>query len=171
MNKIKPLETDIAAFIRLERNSLFRYACYKTGNYEDAEDILQNVFLKLYSDPDKILLIDNPHKYLYRSVSNECISYYRKKQDISFTEIEDAGNICEEQETDFMEEIARINRILSIIPEDQAEVIRLRTICEKSFTEIAEILEVPVTTIKSRFKYGIDKVRSEFFKPESNHKK
>ena len=91
-----------------------------------------------------------------------------KKININFISLEDALNISEENRSDFMEDVARINRILTIIPEEQAEVIRLRTICDKSFTEISQILDVPVTTIKSRFKYGIDKIRNEFFNPGKN---
>ena len=126
------------------------------------------MFLKLYSDIKKLSLIENLPNYLYRSVSNECISYYRKKININFISLEEALNISEENRSDFMEDVARINRILTIIPEEQAEVIRLRTICDKSFTEISQILDVPVTTIKSRFKYGIDKIRNEFFNPGKN---
>jgi RNA polymerase sigma-70 factor (ECF subfamily) len=58
------------------------------------------------------------------------------------------------------EEFRRINSLLSSIPEEQAEVIRLRVIDEMSFVEIAEIMKAPVTTIKSRFTYGIIKLKT-----------
>jgi RNA polymerase sigma-70 factor, ECF subfamily len=52
--------------------------------------------------------------------------------------------------------------MLENLPEDQALVIRLRLIEDMSFTDIAEITSSPVTTVKSRFTYGMNKLRSGF---------
>ena len=45
------------------------------------------------------------------------------------------------------------------IPEEQAEVIRLRIYGSNSFADVAEILSIPLPTVKSRFLYGLDKIR------------
>jgi RNA polymerase sigma-70 factor (ECF subfamily) len=67
-----------------------------------------------------------------------------------------------EPEKDFQEqEYQRICQLLDRIPSEQAEVIRLRYYGDKSFREIAVILDLPLTTVKSRFQYGIDKIRRE----------
>ncbi|MDD4385927.1 MAG: sigma factor-like helix-turn-helix DNA-binding protein, partial [Bacteroidales bacterium] len=58
----------------------------------------------------------------------------------------------------------RLEELLKVLPEEQSEVIRLRIFDSLGFVEIASILETPVTTIKSRFKYGIDKLKAEYFK-------
>jgi RNA polymerase sigma-70 factor (ECF subfamily) len=60
------------------------------------------------------------------------------------------------------QEYQRIEKILHQIPEDQAAVIRLRVLDNLSFIEIAALLEQPVTTVKSRFKYGMDKLKDFF---------
>lgn len=158
---LKEIELDL--IIQKEQQGLFRYACYKIGNTEDAADILQDVFLRIYSKPIDLLSIDKLQSYLYRSVSNACNTYYRSGMNKNFIPLEELNDITDEPDDDFSEEYLRISKILSQIPEEQAEVIRLRTICEKSFVEIAKILLLPVTTVKSRFKYGIDKIRNDFF--------
>ena len=59
------------------------------------------------------------------------------------------------------EEFKRIERLLSRLPEQQSEVIRLHIHAGLKFTEIAETLEQPVTTIKSRFASGIEKLKQQ----------
>jgi RNA polymerase sigma-70 factor (ECF subfamily) len=54
----------------------------------------------------------------------------------------------------------QVRFLLNRIPEEQAMVIRLRFSDDLTFPEIAEILGIPVTTVKSRFSYGIIKLRS-----------
>ena len=75
----------------------------------------------------------------------------------------DSGIETKNRESEIIarEEFQRIQYLLNSIPEEQAEVIRLRTIDDMSFVEIAELLKLPVTTIKSRFLYGISKLRSK----------
>ena len=68
-------------------------------------------------------------------------------------------HICEEQVENFEREFRLISTLLAGIPEEQAEVIRLRIHGNNSFSDIAAILDIPVTTAKSRFQYGIEKIR------------
>jgi RNA polymerase sigma-70 factor (ECF subfamily) len=53
----------------------------------------------------------------------------------------------------------RIAQLLAEIPEEQAEVIRLRIYGNNSFADVAEILSLPLPTVKSRFLYGLEKIR------------
>ena len=56
-------------------------------------------------------------------------------------------------------EYRRIARLLTEIPDEQVEVIRLRIYGDNSFAEVAEILSLPLPTVKSRFLYGQEKLR------------
>ena len=70
----------------------------------------------------------------------------------------------------FESEFNRITLLLAMIPEEQAEVIRLRTIGGLQFGDIAQMTGLPESTVKSRFKYGIEKVRKllDLKMPESH---
>ena len=57
------------------------------------------------------------------------------------------------------QEQRRIEQLLSRLPEQQSEVIRLHIHCSLKFTEIAEMLETPASTIKSRFMSGIERLK------------
>lgn len=62
-------------------------------------------------------------------------------------------------EAPLREEAERIAALLDRLPEEQAEVIRLHTFASLRFTEIAQTLQLPASTVKSRFHYGIERLK------------
>ena len=66
-------------------------------------------------------------------------------------------------------EYRRIASLLTEIPDEQTEVIRLRIYGDNSFAEVAEILSLPLPTVKSRFLYGLEKLRKGLKKTISNY--
>ena len=149
------------------QEGLFRFAFFRTGALEDSQDIVQNIFLKMYDEGRHIGVIENVKSYLYRSISNSCSNYLRKKQSIKNVPLSYAESQLEDDSNDdLIKEYERIKKMIEDLPYEQTEVIHLRTIDGLAFTEIAEILEIPVTTAKSRFRYGIDKLKSKINKQE-----
>ena len=145
-----------------ERPHLLRYACYRLGNADDAEDAVQDIFLQLHTkkqDAGGHPLANDLRSYLYRSLSNFCTDRLRRRQTRQFVPIEQATHVSEEKAENFEQEFQLISTLLAGIPEEQAEVIRLRIHGNNSFSDIAAILDIPVTTAKSRFQYGIEKIR------------
>ena len=70
-----------------------------------------------------------------------------------------ASGVGKDEEDEMEHEYRRICQLLETIPDEQAEVIRLRFYGEKSFKEIADIIGVNLSTVKSRFMYGLEKIR------------
>ncbi|HOZ14713.1 MAG TPA: sigma-70 family RNA polymerase sigma factor [Tenuifilaceae bacterium] len=160
-SKLEELEKVITEF----QDQLFSFAFFRTGNFADSQDIVQDVFIKLYHENNNLDSIKNIKHYLYRSIANACVDYHRKSKKLQFESIDTASLPNHLQEKDIsenmiqIEEYKRINKLLTDLPDEQADVIRLRIFDNLSFVEIASILEIPITTIKSRFKYGIDKLK------------
>jgi len=142
--------------IERERRSLLRYACYRLGNADDAEDAVQDVLLRMQSAERRP---EHPVAYLYRSLANLCASRLREHR-VGQVPLERAEHLAVEEPEDFSHEFQRIQRLMVLIPDEQQEVIRLRFHCDKSFAEIADILGIPLATAKSRFRYGMEKLRS-----------
>jgi RNA polymerase sigma-70 factor, ECF subfamily len=133
---------------------------------EEAEDIVQEVMIRIYQDKESRRHVDQPASYAFRMVYNACIDHLRKKAKNNFGHLNGKDTLAvddsnREKEIIAREEFSRINKLLNSIPDEQADVLRLRIIDEMSFVEIAEIMKVPVTTIKSRFSYGISKLRTK----------
>ncbi|MBE6221091.1 MAG: RNA polymerase sigma factor [Rikenellaceae bacterium] len=148
----------LAEWIDKWQEQLFRYAFYRVGNRSDAEDVVQDAFLKIASTTTPI---SNPKAYLFRIVSNGCVDMIRRKSTLAPLE-EKMTSPAYSNEMEAEEEFRRIERLLSLLPESQTEVIRLHIHAGLKFTEIAEMLEEPATTIKSRFASGIEKLKQRF---------
>ncbi len=154
-----------------ERQRLVHYACCRLGNSEDAEDAIQDLFLQFHErmkktdDNDSLSTnIKNPMAYLYRSLMNLCISKQRSAGRIQMVPLSDKNGEnfktpSFDEEDEMEHEYRRICQLLETIPDEQAEVIRLRFYGEKSFKEIADIIGVNLSTVKSRFMYGLEKIR------------
>ena len=156
--KLKDLEQIISDY----QDSMFKFAFFRTGSLADSEDIVQNVFLKMYENKIDLSTVVNIKSYLFKSISNKCLNYRRREKVIKVIPLEAAENKTDDDKTsDIIQEYERIKKLFDLIPEEQAEVIQMRTIDGLAFTEISEILEIPITTVKSRFKYGVDKIKSK----------
>lgn len=152
--------SDLVRVIGMERDALLTYACYRLGNRSDAEDVLQDCYLRLherFSDGQEGAKL-NIRNYVFLSLSNLCTD--RLADRTRHLTVDLRQQDVEETDTDNREsEYCRITSMLDRIPEEQAEVIRLRMYGNRSFAEISNILQVPLPTVKSRFLYGIEKIR------------
>ena len=143
-----------------ERHGLLQYACYRLGNPDDAEDAVQDVFVRLHQRlGEGDTEVRNLSAYLYRSLANLCVSRLREVGRTPTVPLDSQPDPIAPEAEDFEQEYRRINRLLAEIPEEQAEIIRLRYYGDKSFQEIADILGIPLTTAKSRFTYGMEKIK------------
>lgn len=152
--------SDLVRVIGMERDALLTYACYRLGNRSDAEDVLHDCYLKLherFTDGQECTKL-NIRNYVFRSLSNLCTD--RLADRTRHLTVDLGQQDVVETDTDNREsEYCRITSMLDRIPEEQAEVIRLRMYGNRSFAEISNILQVPLPTVKSRFLYGIEKIR------------
>lgn len=139
------------------RLPLFRFAFFRLGSHMDAEDVVQEAFLKWLSAPRR--RIGNPQAYLFRMVSNDCSDRLRRRT--AFVPVDRIPALPDEpsEEREAREEARRLETLLDRLPPRQAETIRLHTYASLRFTEIAEVLRCPVSTVKSRFGDGIATLR------------
>lgn len=119
-----------------------------TGNEEDAKDIVQEIFLKIWSSnasfPNEIAF----KSYLYISTRNACIDHLRKKRSIS-ADIDIAVNIEEEVNEAMKEEAFRLlDKAIETLPPQTKKIIKL-TLSGRSINEIADNLKITVNTVKT----------------------
>lgn len=151
---------ELEDIIREYQYRLFTLAFFRTGSVEDAKDIVQDVFVRMYKS-GVLERAGEIRGYLYRSVLNRSTDYLRDRQRHRHVGLDRAAALHEEQCDRAAAEYIRIDTLLSALPPEQAEVLMMKCVNNLSFVEIADILQLPVTTVKSRFKYGIDKLRKK----------
>ncbi len=141
--------------VRRNSQRVFLIALSFTRNRADAEDAMQNVFLKLWKHREK--LEDRTHidKWLTRVTVNECRSLLRSRRDVvSYEEIEElcaAPSFSREQ--DLLCEVLQL-------PKDQRTVIHLFYYEELSVREIAELLHLTQGAVKKRLSRAREALRN-----------
>lgn len=168
MNLKRPTNEDsfaeVEAIITAEMQSLYRYACYRLGEREAAQDVIQELYLKLHKR--ELSEVRNVRCYLYRALSNSCTQHLRERRKLEYVDVTALRDLQSEDfaPADFEQEQALIARLLAALPDEQSEVIRLHLHGECTFADIAEILDIPLPTAKSRYRYGIEHLRKELQK-------
>ncbi len=152
--------------IEIHQSALVNYAYYIVGSVADAEDIVQDSFVKFYRQSPSLRDETKCKAYLYRMVNNSSIDFIRTNRFKKTVPLDLITNLPDQQingfiHNDFQSEFHKISLMLNQLPKEQSEIIRMRTVSNLSFIEIANILQIPVSTVKSRFKYGINKLRQK----------
>lgn len=151
--------------IEANLNYLVRFATIRIGSKAEAEDVVHEAIKKMLETDISKIKRDSIRMYLFRIVYNLCKDFYLSDRNIRLLSEEDNGipDTSNEDELD-MEEIERLSNMLEKLPEREAEVVRMNVMDELSFVEISQILSTPASTVKSRFKSGMDKLRKQYLK-------
>lgn len=144
-------------------DAVYNYALRITGNETDADDLVQETFLKAFRFFDKFEKGTNCKAWLFRILKNSFINEYRKEiKSPHKVDYEDVQNFyenikSEEVETQHIEYDAfntlmddEITKAISQLPEDFRTVIILSDIEGFTYEEIADFVDVPVGTVRSR---------------------
>ena len=155
-------------------DALYRNAMRLTGNANDAEDLLQDTYLRAYRFFYQYQPGTNAKAWLFRIMNTVFLNEYRRKarqgETVSYDGLEDfylynrlvedfSGN--DRPETDNPEklvleklDIEAIERAIAALPVEFRDTVALATVEEMSYQEIADALSIPVGTVRSRLSRG-----------------
>ena len=127
------------------------------GSRHEAEDVLQTLFVKIVRQRRALAGARRLDAYLFRMARNEATTYMRGRRRVRAPQpwlaFEEAG----EQRYDLAEQV---QVALSRLPESQREVVVLKMYRDKTFQEIGRLLGISLNTAASRYRYGIERLRS-----------
>ena len=153
--------------VRPHLKKLYQLAYRFTGNPTDAEDMVQDVLLKLYPKLDELIQIEKPGPWLARVLYRHNIDHYRKQQRTAIDQSDD-GTCYDDietqnaQPTEFMESSqtqTALNQGLHQLSTDHRDLIMLHDVEGYTLVEIQQILDTPIGTLKSRLSRSRSKLR------------
>ncbi|NBC09369.1 MAG: sigma-70 family RNA polymerase sigma factor [Bacteroidetes bacterium] len=144
-------------------DALYTFAYHLTYNEEDANDLVQETYLKAYRFLDRYEAGTNAKAWLFRILKNAFINEYRKKsKQPNRVDIDEVTNIRDEEDTnyssylDLREEMFQgmmgdeVTNAINSLPVDFRAVILLCDIEGFTYEEIAKIVDIPIGTVRSR---------------------
>jgi len=143
--------------------AISRFVRRLIGHQQEAEDIVQDTFLSLYMNLDKLDPTQPPRPYVYRIARNRCYDILRRQGrydqvslDHEPTQVRVSFDLSERY-NDAPEEVAHwmllhleVQEAIERLPETQRQALILYSEEELSYAEIAEVMEISLGTVKSR---------------------
>ena len=170
--------------VRQYWRKVFNVAYKFVGRHDEAEDLAQDIFLKVFKSLDTFDRRANFQTWLISVSRNLCIDHYRSvrkeretiNRDVDASELSptspDEGPVAAIEQRD---RVMLLREALAALPESLRTAVLMRDIQERSYQEIADALGLPEGTVKSRINRGraelarqIRKLRGQDYSPSGS---
>ncbi len=157
--------TDLAALYDRHVNSLFAFLLPILRDEADVHDVLQELFRDLSLHPNTLAGVRDERGYLLRWVQHRAIDQIRRRQTRTrhveaFRDEAVANPFAPTDDPDESTFRTRLAEALDELPREQRAVVQLKLWEQRTFEDIARILDIPANTAASRYRYGLDKLRT-----------
>jgi RNA polymerase sigma-70 factor (ECF subfamily) len=151
------------------KNKLFRFALRFLENEEDAKDIVQEVFIKVWNGRQEMKEVQNWEAWCMRITKNLSLDRIRLLSRKQTRPIEESFDLRHEaltphESTEMAESMQKIAQMIAALPEKQRQVIHLRDVEGYSYQEICEILELDMNQVKVNLFRARNAVREKMTK-------
>lgn len=163
-----------AELVELYKDKIYHLGYRMLNQKQEAEDIVQETFLRVYTNLDRYDENQKFSTWIYRIATNLCIDRLRKRKpsysiDAEMTDGE--GTVWQamlasheagpEEELILSETQQNIRNAIQTLPDKYKTVVILRYLHDMSLQEIGDVLEMPVTTVKTRVHRGREYLRKK----------
>lgn len=164
-----------ATLLARYRRPIFGFVLRFTRDAASAEELAQDVFLKVIERSDSFEGNSKFSTWIYKIARNHCIDHkrkmvHRRHASLDQSRHEDAAPLreqvaAEQVPVDHQAAAApmrqRIEQAVDKLPDEQREIFLLRYTKQLKFREIADLVGVPENTVKSRMRYALERLREE----------
>ena len=155
---------DKAAFLALYEkcsSPIFAYALSILRSRSDSEDAMQDTFLKIRSAAHLYKPLGEPLAWIFTITRNICLMMYRQRAHTAQLPEEDRVQDPGFDRIQNAEDRMTLEKAFTVLPEDSCRIIMLHALSGMKHREIAELMNMPLSTVLSKYKRGIEKLRSE----------
>lgn len=151
---------------------LLRFATQFLKDEDEAKDVVQDVFLKLWQKRDELEKVENIEAFAMKMTRNRCLDVIRATKTIPISAETDRKmkeeTVDVHKHVEFTESANQIKKLINQLPDLQRTVMYLRDIEQLSYDEIAETTELQLNAIRVNLSRARKKVRDEFLKLNEN---
>lgn len=137
-------------------------------NHDDADDVLQNTFIKIYRNIDNFKSESKLYSWMYRIATNESITFLTNKaKKLQISSEDYQTTLIENMESDVYFEgndiQLKLQRAIARLPQKQQQVFNMKYFQELKYREMAEILDTSEGALKASYHIAVKKIE-EFLK-------
>jgi RNA polymerase sigma-70 factor (ECF subfamily) len=140
-------------------DDLYGLALWATGSRADAEDAVQDVFLRLARKPDGAAQARNPRAYLLTMAHRAAVDQRRKRRESPLEP--QMLLVAPPHDVAGSADAERASRLLHELPAPQREVVFLKHFAEMTFREIGRVTGVPTFTAAARYRLALRRLRRQ----------
>lgn len=147
-------------------HQLVLYAFRFTKDTIQAEEIVQDIFVKIWQNFDQVSHVTDFRPYLYKAVKNSCLNYLRhlkirQKYQVDTVNSQDHLEIAADESHDNQETFNRLNEAVNKLPEHWKDAIVLSKYDKLKYNEIAEKMNISQKTVEKYISKALRFLRSE----------
>ena len=133
--------------------------------HDDTDDVLQNVFIKVWFNIDNFRNDSNLYTWLHRIATNESINYLNKKKKYKAISLDNLGynianNFKQHESVDIKAVEWKLQLAIQTLPKQQKLIFLLRYYEGFSFKEIGEIIHISIGGLKSNYHQAFQKIKN-----------
>ncbi len=124
---------------------LYEYACTLLQSKEEAEDVVQEAYLKLWKGREILATITNPKAYLMTMINHLCMDKLNEVHTCTLSQDDEENEPIEEgaeeemqEETNPQEKLQKVLKLIEQLPETQKQILKMRTIQGMEYDAIAK---------------------------------
>lgn len=156
MNNLSKNHKYLEKIYDLVRIPVFNYSLSFVKNKEVAEDILQDVLIKIYNNKEKYNKQEKAINYILTITKNESLTYLRKNKKIQEVDDEIFNNLSTYINYD---DKLLLKSLLNKLTEEERTIVILIAIIGYKNKEVSEYLNIPISTVLSKYNRSIKKLR------------
>lgn len=132
-------------------------------DHDDANDLTQNVFIKVWKNLDRFREDASLYTWIYRIASNECLNFIKKKKNVLFIPIYDltkefhskldSGTMIDGDEVSI-----RLQKAILTLPDKQRLVFNMKYFEDLTYEEISDVLGTSIGALKASYHHAVKKI-------------
>ena len=159
------LEKGFRLLMQQYQERLYWHIRRMVTEHEDANDVIQNTFVKVYRSVDKFKGDSKLYTWLYRIATNESLTFLKQRQRKSTDSIDNTDNFLDNQlaaESYYEGNDAQVllEKALQTLPDKQRAVFQMRYYEEMTYQDMSEIMETSVGALKASYHHAVKKVEA-----------
>lgn len=134
-------------------------------NHDDADDLVQDVFIKVWKNLDNFQSNSQLYTWLYRIATNECLTFLNKKKQQNNIPLDEvaydlADSLAEGSYFDGNHAQMKLQKALLTLPEKQRLVFNMKYFDDLKYEEISDVLGTSVGALKASFHHAVKKIEA-----------